>query len=44
MQDEKPELFLIGRLGKTGKKIVFIKEPAAAPFPGPFELHAVFTV
>jgi hypothetical protein len=40
----RSSLFLIGRIDKSGKRIVFVNEPARAPFPGPWELHAVFTV
>lgn len=40
----RPAVFLIGRIDKRGRRIVFVNEPAAAPFPGPWELHAVITV
>lgn len=42
-RNEKSEMFLVGRLDKRGQKVVFVNEPASAPFPGPWELHAVFT-
>jgi hypothetical protein len=41
---EKGELFMVGRVDRTGRRIVFVNEPAEAPFPGPWELHAVFTI
>ena len=44
MENEKHTLFLIGRIDKRGRRMVFVNEPAVAPFPGPWELHAVFTV
>jgi hypothetical protein len=44
MENEKHTLFLIGRIDKRGRRVVFVNEPAAAPFPGPWELCAVFTV
>jgi hypothetical protein len=44
MNSEKSALFMVGRIDKQGRKIVFVNEPAQAPFPGPFELHAVFTI
>ena len=40
----KPALFLVGRLNKRGRRIVFVNETVAAPFPGPWDLHAVITV
>jgi hypothetical protein len=44
MNAEKSSLFLVGRIDKQGRKIVFVNEPALPPFPGPWELHAVFTI
>jgi len=44
MPQPKSELFLVGRINKSGKRIVFVNEPAVAPFPGPWELYAVITV
>lgn len=40
----KNALFLVGRIDKRGRRIVFVNEPAAAPFPGPWDLQAVITV
>lgn len=33
--------FLIGRIAKDGRRLVLIAQ-VAAPFPGPWELKAVF--
>lgn len=41
---EKSKVFLVGRINKQGRRIVFVNEPAPAPFPGPWELHAVITI
>ncbi len=40
----KSTLWVIGRIDKKGSRVVFMNEPAAAPFPGPWELQAVITV
>jgi hypothetical protein len=40
----KSFLFLVGRLRGSSRRIVFVSEPAEAPFPGPWELHAVITI
>lgn len=34
--------FMIGRLSKDGNRILLLRPAAAAPFPGPWELRAVF--
>lgn len=44
MTNEKNTLFLIGRIDKRGRRVVFLNEPVPAPFPGPWELQAVFTI
>jgi hypothetical protein len=44
MNGGKHEVFVIGRINKQGRRMVFLSEPAAAPFPGPWELAAVFTL
>ncbi|MEX0912861.1 MAG: hypothetical protein WD737_08160 [Gemmatimonadota bacterium] len=44
MTNEKSGLFMVGRIDKKGRRVVFVNEPALPPFPGPWELHAVFTV
>jgi hypothetical protein len=44
MTAQKSGLFMVGRIDKEGRKIVFVNEAALPPFPGPWELHAVFTI
>ena len=44
MDAPRSAFFLVGRIDKKGRKIVFVNEPGRAPFPGPWELHAVFTI
>jgi hypothetical protein len=44
MDKGKSEVFLVGRIDKRGRRVVFVNQPAVAPFPGPWELHAVITV
>lgn len=41
---ENCTLWVIGRIDKRGSRVVFMNEPAEAPFPGPWELQAVITV
>ena len=40
----KTSLFVVGRLDKRGRQIVFVNEVVAAPFPGPWDLQAVITI
>jgi len=40
----RPGLFLIGKIDKRGRQMVFVTEPAPAPFPGPWDLRAVVTI
>ena len=35
-------LFMVGRISKGERRILFVGEPAPAPFPGPWELRAIF--
>jgi hypothetical protein len=44
MKDDRSGVFVVGRIDKTGRRVVFVNEPAQPPFPGPWELHAVFTL
>jgi hypothetical protein len=37
-------LFVVGRIDKQGRRLVFVNVPGEAPFPGPWDLHAVFTI
>jgi hypothetical protein len=34
-------LFLVGRIARGERRVVFVKKPAPAPFPGPWELRAL---
>jgi hypothetical protein len=44
MWNGKSGLFVIGRIDRKGRRVVFLNQPAVAPFPGPWELCAVFTI
>lgn len=44
MDDRKSAVFVVGRIDKQGRRMVFVNEPVRPPFPGPFELHAVITI
>lgn len=35
--------FVIGRLSKDGRRILVLRPVTPPPFPGPWELRAVFT-
>jgi hypothetical protein len=35
-------LFVVGRISKGERRLVFASAVAPAPFPGPWELRAVF--
>ena len=35
-------LFVVGRISKGEKRLVFARSVVAPPFPGPWELRAVF--
>jgi hypothetical protein len=41
---EKPTVFVVGRIARGERRIVFVNEPAPPPFPGPWELQAVITI
>lgn len=42
---EKSTVFVVGRITRREKRIVFVNEPAPPPpFPGPWELQAVITI
>lgn len=36
-------LFVVGRITKAESRVVFVRTPPPPPFPGPWELRAVFT-
>lgn len=42
MTDGVHALFMIGRISKGEKRLVFLHTPARPPFPGPWEVRAVF--
>lgn len=42
MQHAQHVPFVIGRLTKNGSRIVFLQPAPRPPFPGPWELRAVF--
>ncbi len=44
MSADRCAVFVVGKINKQGRRIVFVNEPAQAPFPGPWELHAVITI
>ena len=35
-------LFIVGRISKGQRRLIFLRPEAAPPFPGPWELRAVF--
>jgi len=35
-------LFVVGRISKGERRLIFLKTPVRAPFPGPWELRAIF--
>ena len=37
-------VFMVGRIDKRGRRVVFVNEPVAAPFPGPWDLAAMVWV
>ncbi|HET8656367.1 MAG TPA: hypothetical protein VFL93_12675 [Longimicrobiaceae bacterium] len=36
------QLFIVGRIAKGERRIVFLRTSVRPPFPGPWELRAVF--
>jgi hypothetical protein len=42
---DKSTLFVVGRITRGEKRIVFVNEPPPPPpFPGPWDLQAVITI
>jgi hypothetical protein len=35
-------LFMFGRISKGERRLVFVQPPVSPPFPGPWELRAIF--
>jgi hypothetical protein len=42
MNNEVHGVFVVGRISKGEKRLVFAKSVVAPPFPGPWELRAIF--
>ena len=42
MNPSTHELFVVGRITKGERRLIFVRPPAQPPFPGPWELRAVF--
>ena len=52
MEREKPQerkmnssthaLFVVGRISKGERRLIFVRTPAKPPFPGPWDLRAIF--
>lgn len=43
MDTNQHALFVVGRIFKGERRMIFLRpSPARPPFPGPFELRAVF--
>lgn len=36
-------LFIVGRITKAERRVLFVRTPPPPPFPGPWELRAIFT-
>lgn len=43
MQASQHKLFVVGRIAKGERRVVFVRTPPPPPFPGPWELRAIFT-
>lgn len=35
-------LFVVGRISKGERRLIFLRTPSQPPFPGPWELRAIF--
>jgi len=42
MQTTQHSLFVVGRITKGERRLIFLRTPVQPPFPGPWELRAVF--
>lgn len=42
MQGVQPVPFVVGRIGRDGKRMIVLESATPAPFPGPWDLRAVF--
>jgi hypothetical protein len=36
-------LFIVGRITKGERRLLFVRPPARPPIPGPWEVRAIFT-
>ncbi|HET7273670.1 MAG TPA: hypothetical protein VFI91_00730 [Longimicrobiaceae bacterium] len=43
MQTAQHAIFVVGRISHGERRMVFVDVPARAPFPGPWEVRAVFS-
>ena len=43
MNVDQHSLFVVGRISKGERRLLFVRATAPAPFPGPWELRAVFS-
>ncbi len=42
MQGVQPVPFVVGRIARDGKRMIVLESATPAPFPGPWDLCAVF--
>ena len=42
MSDGIHSLFLVGRISKGERRLIFLRTPSQPIFPGPWELRAIF--
>ena len=42
MQGTEPVPFVVGRIARDGKRMMVLESSTPAPFPGPWDLRAVF--
>ncbi|HEX7240967.1 MAG TPA: hypothetical protein VF263_11915 [Longimicrobiaceae bacterium] len=42
MQGAQPVPFVVGRIARDGKRMIVLESATPAPFPGPWDLRAVF--
>jgi hypothetical protein len=42
MQGSEPVPFVVGRIARDGKRMMVLEAATPAPFPGPWDLRAVF--
>ena len=42
MRNGTHSLFVVGRITKGERRLIFVRPAPTAPFPGPWELRAIF--